>query len=146
MLVLKQADTPTDMSCYTPEPDDRPSALSPMPEIPGDPSEFFFGPLPPPLFRCKNQKKLMFVQTGTLEPSALDHLPHHELPDDQSLSATLSPGLTTTTNDTPKASSLDDDLHEEDPWSALVSFQDRLLVLHQTLEQSMSDYSTPLDD
>ena len=50
------------------------------------------------------------------------------------------------TNDTPKPGSLDDDLHEEDPWSALVSFQDRLLVLHQTLEQSMSDYSTPLDD
>lgn len=114
-----EPDTPTDMSCYTPEPDDRPPALSPMPEIPGDPR--------------------------TLEPSPLDHLPHHELADDQSLSATLSPGLTTT-NDTPKASSLDDDLHEEDPWSALVSFQDRLLVLHQTLEQSMSDYSTPLDD
>ena len=32
-------DTPTDMSCYTPEPDDRSTALSPMPEIPNDPRE-----------------------------------------------------------------------------------------------------------
>lgn len=114
-----EPDTPTDMSCYTPEPEDRRTPLSPMPEIPADPR--------------------------TLDPSSLDPLPHADLADDQSFSATLSPSLTMT-NDTPKPSSLDDDLHEEDPWSALVSFQDRLLVLHQTLEQSMSDYSTPLDD
>lgn len=144
--MVNKTDTPTDMSCYTPEPDDRPPALSPMPEIPGDPREHT-GPLPFPPQPCRRiqKKKKLIHQPGTLEPSPLDHLSHHELADDQSLSATLSPGLTTT-NDTPKASSLDDDLHEEDPWSALVSFQDRLLVLHQTLEQSMSDYSTPLDD
>ncbi|ODM19752.1 hypothetical protein SI65_04738 [Aspergillus cristatus] len=134
--------TPTDMSCYTPEPEDRSSALSPMPEISSDPRET---PHRPVWTMATNTEYVL----GALDASPLDpnhpipsHHPHPaEMPDDQPLSATLSPSLT---NDTPKP--LDDDLHEEDPWHALVSFQDRLLVLHQTLEQSMSDYTTPLDD
>ena len=138
------------MSCYTPEPEERPTALSPMPEIPSDPREIFpSAPLPHAIWMvgCEAKEKGPSAESecmlGALEPSPLDPIPSHpEIPDDQSLSAaTLSPNLT---NDTPKQ--LDDDLPEEDPWSALVSFQDRLLVLHQTLEQSMSDYTSPLDD
>lgn len=130
------------MSCYTPEPEDRSSALSPMPEILSDRRE---NPHHPIWTMATNTEYVL----GALDASQLDpnhpipsHHPHPaEMPDDQSLSATLSPSLT---NDTPKP--LDDDLREEDPWHALVSFQDRLLVLHQTLEQSMSDYTSPLDD
>ena len=134
------------MSCYTPEPEDRSTALSPMPEIPSDPREIFPpAPFSHPGWVVKRDEPSAESECmlGALEPSPLDPIPSHpEIPDDQSLSAaTLSPNLT---NDTPKQ--LDDDLPEEDPWSALVSFQDRLLVLHQTLEQSMSDYTSPLDD
>ena len=38
-LIHDPVDTPTDMSCYTPEPEDRRTPLSPMPEIPADPRE-----------------------------------------------------------------------------------------------------------
>lgn len=135
-----EPETPTDMSCYTPEPEDRSTALSPMPEIPipSDPRALDPSPLDPNHPIPSHHHHHHHHHPPTTHPHA-----HHpaEMPDDQSLSATLSPSLT---NDTPKP--LDDDLHEEDPWSALVSFQDRLLVLHQTLEQSMSDYTTPLDD
>lgn len=117
-----------------------------MPEIPSDPREIFpSAPFSHPIWMVKREEPSAESECmlGALDPSPLDPIPSHpEIPDDQSLSAaTLSPNLT---NDTPKQ--LDDDLPEEDPWSALVSFQDRLLVLHQTLEQSMSDYTSPLDD
>lgn len=130
------------MSCYTPEPEDRSSALSPMPEIPSDPRET---PRNPVWAMATNTEYVL----GALNASPLhpnhpipSHHPHPaRMPDDQSLSTTLSPSLT---NDTPKP--LENGLNEEDPWSALDSFQDRLLALHQTLEQSMSDYISPLDD
>lgn len=118
-----EPETPTDMSCYTPEPEDKPSALSPLPEVSSAPRALDASPLD------------------------LNHpIPsHHPRPagmrGDPSLSATLSPNLT---NDMPKV--LEGNFVDEDPWRALISFQDRLLVLHQTLEQSMSDYNSPLED
>lgn len=131
-------DTPTDMSCYTPEPEERSTALSPMPEIPSDPREIL-----PGLIVASLEEPVTECMLGVLEPSPLNPIPPHPvMSDDQSLPATLRPSLTT--NETPRP--LDDDFEGQDPWSALCSFQDRLLVLHQTLEQSMSDYTSPLDD
>jgi hypothetical protein len=57
------------------------------------------------------------------------------------LSTTLSPSLPT---DTPKPAA--NPVPEEDPWSELVLFQDRLLALHQTLEKSMSGFTSATDD
>ncbi|OJJ88765.1 uncharacterized protein ASPGLDRAFT_99718, partial [Aspergillus glaucus CBS 516.65] len=116
-----EPETPTDMSCYTPEPEDRSPALSPRPEIPSNPP----------------------LNASPLHPnhSIPLHHPHPAgMPDDQSLSTTLSPSLT---NDTPKPL---DDLNEKDPWRDVVSFQNRLLALDQTLEKSMSDFISPPDD
>lgn len=70
-----------------------------------------------------------------------DPIPEAEADDDQSLTATLSPSLP---NETPKA--LETPLQEADAWNELVSFQDRLLALHHTLEQSMSGFMSPHDE
>lgn len=60
-----------------------------------------------------------------------------EIDDTRSLSTTLSPSLPT---DTPQPA---DETAADDPWKELISFQDRLLVLHQTLEKSMSGFTSP---
>ncbi|PLB50700.1 hypothetical protein P170DRAFT_151821 [Aspergillus steynii IBT 23096] len=104
--------TPSDMSCYTPEPDDRGATLSPLPEL--QPNH----------------------RTETFDP-----IPEADIDDDQSLTATLSPSLP---NETPKA--LETPLQEANAWNELVSFQDRLLALHHTLEQSMSGFTSPHDE
>ena len=68
-------------------------------------------------------------------------MPEADIDDNRSLTATLSPSLP---NETPKP--LEPPLQEADAWSELVSFQDRLLVLHQTLEQTMSGFTSPHDE
>ncbi|KAL4890632.1 Clr5 domain-containing protein [Aspergillus ambiguus] len=105
-------ETPSDMSCYTPDPDDRGSTLSPLPEM---------QPLP--------------------HDTKFDPNPDAELDDSRSLSTTLSPSLP---NDTPKP--VGEPEAADDPWSELTLFQDRLLALHQTLEKSMSGFTSATDD
>lgn len=107
-----EPDTPSDMSCYTPDPDERGATLSPLPELQSLPHD-----------------------------SKFDPIPDADIDDSRSLSTTLSPSLPT---DTPKPAA--DPVQEEDPWSELVLFQDRLLALHQTLEKSMSGFTSATDD
>ncbi|KAA8642308.1 Clr5 domain-containing protein [Aspergillus tanneri] len=104
--------TPSDMSCYTPEPDDRGATLPPLPEMQSEHHDAKFVPNP-----------------------------EAETDDDRSLTATLSPSLP---NETSR--SLPGTIHDADAWNELISFQDRLLVLHQTLEQSMSGFTSPHDE
>ncbi|KAH8429972.1 uncharacterized protein LDX57_007644 [Aspergillus melleus] len=111
--------TPSDMSCYTPEPDERGATLSPLPEL------------------QPNHREVAHPRYD----ETFDPMPEADLDDNRSLTATLSPSLP---NETPKP--LEPPLQEADAWSELVSFQDRLLVLHQTLEQTMSGFTSPHDE
>ncbi|KAF7594965.1 hypothetical protein BBP40_007773 [Aspergillus hancockii] len=109
--VYTEPDTPSDMSCYTPEPDarDRSSTLSPLPETQSPHSN---------------------------DKLKIEHTPASEVDDNRSLSTTFSPSLT---HDPPKPT---DDVS----WKELDSFQDRLLRLHQTLEDTMAGFIYPNDN
>ncbi|KAF9894367.1 hypothetical protein FE257_007870 [Aspergillus nanangensis] len=143
--VLGVAETPSDMSYYTPDPDERGATLSPLPEMQSFSSKTapfcsvvsaigtvgaILGPV-----RTRTTQINSWIGDAKFDPM-------QDIEDDtQSLSTTLSPSLPA---DTPRPT--DDSTPAEDPWSELISFQDRLLVLHHTLEKSMSGFTSPHED
>ncbi|GAB1203537.1 hypothetical protein APSETT445_002173 [Aspergillus pseudonomiae] len=139
-------DTPSDMSCYTPEPDarDRSSTLSPRPETMSPRSEM----TPSFSLACTThgsfikhyefwlEKETLVNQSTGHDKLKIEQTPASEVDDSQSLPTTYSPSLP---NDTPKATN-------DVSWKDLDSFQNRLLALHDTLEASMAGFIYPNEE
>lgn len=117
--------TPSDMSYYTPEPDERATTLSPHPDNHVNPCKTHS------LKRPSDARVVINQENHSVDN--LDSIPDSELDETKSLPITLSP--TASTNDTPRPIETMSPI-SDDPWTALANFQTKLLELGERLDNS----------